>query len=150
MKQRYFILVITALLGLASTAFSSVLSKSAVMLEILDGETAFVVDPGQGKAWWVVEECRRPIPINKSTGISQNNSYKTMTSETISNNVRIGSRQVTLKQQFRFKLATTPDGQYSAEVYNSLRGGWSPVPVRLNATCALDASCRFRMELPEC
>jgi len=139
-----------ALSAFTNPAFGRELSKTAIMLEIIDGETAFVLDPKQAQVWWVVGECRRPIPVDKSTGVSQNNTDKTMVSEVISDNVLIGNRQVTLNQQFRFRLATNPGGQYSAEVYNSLRGGWSAVPVRLNATCAQNASCRFRMELPEC
>ena len=149
MRLRYFILSIMTMLIGAPVIAGPATSKSAVMLEIIDGDTAFVVDAKQHKAWWVVGECRRPIPLTQKSK-SQKTSTNSMSSEIISEQVRIGDRQVTLKQQFRFTLATTPTGQYSAEVYNSLRGGWAPVPVRLNANCALDGHCRSRMEAPEC
>jgi len=78
-----------------------------------------------------------------------------MTSKIIRNNTRIGNRQIVLKQQFRFSfhtsLADAPTGSFTSpitvEVYNSLRGGWSAVPVRQSA---YDATCRQRMEAPEC
>ena len=149
MRLQYFILSIMTMLIAATAIAGPGASKSAVMLDIIDGDTAFVLDAKQSKAWWVVGACRRPIPLVKA-GKSQKTSINSMRSEIISEQVRIGDRQVTLRQQFRFTLATTPTGQYSAEVYNSLRGGWAPVPVRLNANCALDSSCRRRMESPEC
>ena len=128
-------------------------AETAQMLEIIDGDTAFVVDKTNNAAWWVVGECRRPIPVQP-----QKNSNKTITSKIIRNNTRIGNRQIVLKQQFRFnfqtRVADTPNGSINTpitvEVYNSLRGGWSAVPVRLNAQCAYDATCHQRMELPEC
>ncbi len=118
------------------------------MLEIIDGDTAFVVDKTNNAAWWVVGQCRRPIPVEPQA--SQNKSTKTMTSKIIRNNTRIGNRQIVLKQQFRFTLADAPNGPITVEVYNSLRGGWSQVPVRQKAQCAYDATCRQRMEAPEC
>jgi len=124
-------------------------SGSAVMLEIIDGDTAFVVDETNNAAWWVVGQCRRPIPVLPQN-TSQNKSIKTMTSKIIRNNTRIGNRQIVLKQQFRFTLADAPNGPITVEVYNSLRGGWSVVPVRQKAQCAYDATCRQRMEAPEC
>lgn len=124
-------------------------AKTAVMLEIIDGDTAFVVDKTNNAAWWVVGECRRPIPVEPRAS-SQKKSIKTITSKIIRNNTRIGSRQIVLKQQFRFTLADAPNGPATVEVYNSLRGGWSAVPVEQNAQCAFDATCRQRMEAPEC
>ena len=38
--------------------------------------------------------------------------------------VTLGSRQIRLRQQFRFDLASTPP---SVSVYSSVRSGWSPV-----------------------
>jgi len=116
------------------------------MLEIIDGDTAFLVDETAQKAWWIVGECRRSIPIETSakTSKTQNNS---LTSKIISDDVRIGSRQVTLQQQFRFNLAIRPA---SVDVYNSVRGVWSSIPVEVNQTCTVDAACRRRAELPEC
>ncbi len=124
-------------------------AQTAIMLEIIDGDTAFVVDKTNNAAWWVVGECRRPIPVEPRKK-SQKNAINTITSKIIRNNTRIGSRQFVLKQQFRFKLADTPTGLNKVEVYNSLRGGWSAVPVELNAQCAYDTICRQRMEAPEC
>ena len=60
-------------------------------------------------------------PISKS-----NYAYKTTTSDKNLKKVSIGCHQVTLKQQFRVNLATTPNsGLLTAEVSHSLRGGWS-------------------------
>ena len=120
-------------------------AKTAVMLEIIDGDTAFVVDKTNNAAWWVVGQCLRPIPVEP-----KDNSTNTITSKIIQNNTRIGNRQIVLKQQFRFTLADAPNGPTTVEVYNSLRGGWSAVPVRLNAQCKYDATCRQRLEAPEC
>ena len=149
-KLQYIILMLIFGLVYSTPSMArEVPSKSAVMLEIVDGDTAFIVDGAQAKAWWVVGECRRPIPINEASK-QKNNNKSMIYSDIISDNVEIGNRQVTLKQQFRFTLAATPNGHYSVEVFNSLRGGWSPVPVQANANCALDAACLRRMELPEC
>ena len=119
----------------------------AVMLEIIDGETAFRVDVKHNKAWWIVGECQRPIPMDATSGKSQKNSNNSMMSNVISNDVRLGARQVDLRQQFRFNMASTP---VTVDVYNSVRGGWSQVPVRENFACMNDAACRRLAELPEC
>lgn len=124
--------------GLSTLAHSA---RAAVMLEIIDGDTAFMVDEQAFKAWWVVGECRRPIPLEGKT------SNKSMSSTVMSEDVTLGTRQIRLEQQFRFNLAKTPA---SVEVYNSMRGGWSSVPVQVNTTCSATATCRSRMELPEC
>lgn len=127
----------------------------AVMLEIIGGDTAFRVDVARNQAWWIVGECQRPIPMentnarksSKTSSTKQTNQSQSLLSKVISNDVRLGSRQIDLQQQFRFNLARTP---VTVDVYNSVRGGWSPVPVRVNSTCATDATCRRLAELPEC
>lgn len=144
-----YLISIVAVVAAGSLVVQAKPAKTAVMLEIIDGDTAFVVDKTNNAAWWVVGECRRPIPVEPRQN-SQKNSINTITSKVIRNNTRIGSRQIVLKQQFRFKLSDDPSGPNTVEVYNSLRGGWSAVPVRLNAQCAYDATCRQRMEAPEC
>ena len=130
------------------------------MLEVIDGDTSFLVDKDANKVWWVVGQCLRPIPIesaNTST-ISQNSSPQdgavtgekptnSMMSKVISNDVRMGSRQLELQQQFRFSMASTP---VRVDVYNSVRGGWSQIEVNVNETCTQDATCRRLAELPEC
>lgn len=116
------------------------------MLEIVDGDTSFLVDQKTNKAWWIVGECRRPIPMDSSTS-SKKKSNNSMTSKVISNDVRMGSRQVELRQQFRFSMASTP---VRVDVYNSVRGGWSQIDVRVKQTCDVDAACRRLAELPEC
>ena len=116
------------------------------MVEIVDGDTSFLVDEKKNKAWWVVGECRRHIPMANSTS-SKKNSTNSMTSKVISNDVRMGSRQVELHQQFRFSMASTP---VRVDVYNSVRGGWSQIDVRVNETCNADVACRRLAELPEC
>ncbi len=157
-----YLIPIIAVLATGTGLVSAKPAKTAVMLEIIDGDTAFVVDKTNNAAWWVVGECRRPIPVEPRKNSQKNigkNSINTITSKIIRNNTRIGSRQIVLKQQFRFTFQTnqagTPNGLFSTpiinvEVYNSLRGGWSAVPVRQNAQCAYDATCRQRMEAPEC
>ena len=147
-EMRVFLLISLLILGLVTqnTAFAGA-SSSKVMLEIKEGDTAFMVDQKAQKAWWIVGECRRPLPISSKLSQSGKTSNKTMMSEKIIEDVRLGSRQIRLQQQFRFDLASDP---VSVSVYSSVRGGWSPVPVQVNQTCAADAICRSRMELPEC
>jgi len=101
--------VITTLLwaGFASLAgLAHSAGTEAVMVEIVDGDTSFLVDEKANKAWWVVGECRKPIP-----------------------------------------MTSTP---VSVDVYNSVRGGWSQIEVKVNETCAIDSACRRLAELPEC
>jgi len=117
------------------------------MVEVIEGETAFMINEKAQKAWWVVGECRRPIPIEKTSKENRKSSNNSMMSEKIINDVRLGSRQIRLQQQFRFDLA---NDSISVSVFNSVRGGWSPIDVKRNAACQLDAPCRSRMELPEC
>ena len=148
-KLRFFIWILALMLVVVQTATAGrAATKSTVLLEIIGGDTAFVLEKNTNKAWWLVGQCKRTIPMNdrKST---RNKSKISMTSEVISEQVQIGNRQVNLKQQFRFMQALS-SGPYSVEVYNSLRRGWSSVPVELNANCAQDVSCRRRMEAPEC
>ena len=116
-------------------------SPQTVLLDVEDGETSFMVDQQNKQAWWIVGECRRSIPMQTK------NTTNTMLSEVISNDVRIGSHPVKLRQQFRFTLSGPST---SLEVYNSVRGGWANIPVHVNETCTLDASCRSRMEKPVC
>ena len=146
--MRVLILISLLILGLVTqhTALASV-SSTKVMLEIIDGDTAFMIDKKASKAWWIVGECRRSIPMSKKYSSKGKNPNKSMMSEKIIEDVRLGSRQIRLQQQFRFDLASDP---VSVSVYSSVRGGWSPVPVQVNTTCAADATCRSRMELPEC
>ena len=141
--------VITTLLwaGFASLAgLAHSAGTEAVMVEIVDGDTSFLVDEKANKAWWVVGECRKPIPMSNSSS-SKKKSTNSMTSKVISNDVRMGSRRVELRQQFRFSMASTP---VRVDVYNSVRGGWSQIEVKVNETCAIDAACRRLAELPEC
>jgi len=147
--MRVFLLIsllIGALVGSAAAATAKS-SSPVVMVEIIGGDTAFMVNKKAQKAWWVVGECRRPIPIEKSSKRNRKNSNNSMMSEKIVNDVRLGSRQIRLQQQFRFDLA---NDSTSVSVFNSVRGGWSPVDVKRNDACQLESTCRSRMELPEC
>lgn len=119
-------------------------SKGAVLLEVIDGETAFAVDQARGKAWWLVGECRREIPMPSG---AKKSSQGVMQSQKMSEEVTLGRRQVVLEQQFRFNLT---DANVTVEVYNSIRGGWAPIPVTLNAQCSLSAQCAARMDVPDC
>ncbi len=137
-------------MGTLVGSFAAATTKSSspvVMFEVIEGDTAFMINQKAQKAWWIVEECRRPIPIEKPSKENQKNSNNSMMSKKIVNDVRLGSRQIRLQQQFRFDLA---NDSTSVSVFNSVRGGWSPVDVKRNDACLLDTTCRSRMELPEC
>ena len=122
-------------------------SAGPVLLEIIDGDTAFAVDQGRGKAWWIVGECRREIPMPDPVAATSAGRSALLLSRKMTDDVTIGRRQIALTQQFRFNL--TPAAA-SVEVYNSVRGGWANVPVRVNDACASDAMCQSKMELPDC
>ena len=147
--MRVFLLIsllIGAVIG-SITAATAKSSSSVVMVEIMNGDTAFMINKKAQKAWWIVGECRRSIPIEKLSKGNRKTSNDSMMSERIVKNVRLGSRQIKLQQQFRFDLA---NDSISLSVFNSVRGGWSPVDVKRNDACQLEATCRSRMELPEC
>ena len=112
-------------------------------LEIEGGDTAFVVDTQAAKAWWLVGDCKRTVPVEVSKSTPTQ-----ISSRMIRKSVTLGARQVELRQQFRFTLGE--GSAASVDVFNSVRGGWSPVPVRVDATCTEQVACRARMELPEC
>ena len=118
-------------------------SSEAVLLEIPEGDTAFLIDQKINKAWWITGECKRSIPLEPS----KNAQSTQVLSKKLSENVTLGSRQIQLQQQFRFNLAPS---EASVDVYSSVRGGWSSVPVEVNLTCDQNPTCRARMELPEC
>ncbi len=134
--------MIGLMVGLPSSAQET--GNTPLLLEIVDGDTAFIVDPGLNKAYWVVGECRREIPMGDQT---KSNTAEAMLSRKLSDKVTLGRQQVVLEQQFRFNLTDTP---VSVEVYNSVRGGWSKVPVSVNRQCSTNAACLARMELPIC
>ena len=86
-KLQYVILMLIFGLAYNTTSFAGEKpSKSAVLLEIIDGDTAFIVDVKQAKAWWVVGQCRKPYPYvwgftAKKTQINQSflpKSYRRM------------------------------------------------------------------------
>jgi len=118
-----------------------------VFLQTDGGSTAFSVDRDASEAYWILDECRRKLPMQPQKMGTNPNTSTTMTSAIIRDDVVLGSRQVELRQQFRFHIGAT---EASVEVFNSVRGGWTPVPVRVDLTCTLSADCRERIELPEC
>lgn len=146
--MRLFVLtslfVIGSIVGTGSTAFAA---DDVTHLDIIGGDTAFIVDKQAQKAWWVKGECRAPIPIENSQTSGKPLNSAPMTSKLMSETVSLGSRQIRLQQQFRFNLATPLP---SVDVYSSVRGGWSPIPVQVTTTCTVDMTCRQRTELPEC
>ena len=139
MAKRHHYIAIAGWVLFASTGADA----RPVYLEIEGGETAFVVDRERERASWVLDECRRPIPIDSSTA-------RGMSSAELRDSVQLGARQVELRQRFRFTLGERAGEGASVDVFNSVRGGWSPVPVRVRETCASEPACRARMELPEC
>ena len=110
------------------------------MLEIHQQDSSFFV-PNQKEVWWVVGECRRDIPIEPTS------TSNLLMSRPIVEDVDLGSRQIRLRQQFRFDLASTPP---AVSVFSSVRSGWSPVLVERIDACETQFDCRVRMELPEC
>lgn len=116
-------------------------ASGTVMLEILEGDTAFLVDQDKKQAWWIVGECRRNIPIEPDS------TSNLLMSRPMVEDVELGSRQIRLRQQFRFDLASTPP---AISIFSSVRSGWSPVLVERNDACQTQPDCRARMELPEC
>jgi len=115
---RLISLLILALgLSVAASSTPKNGANGSVMLEILEGDTAFLVELRKKRVWWVVGECRREIPIDASS------TSEILLSRPIVDDVTLGSRRIKLRQQFRFDLASTPP---SVSVYNSVRSGWSP------------------------
>jgi len=55
--------------GLSVVAFATPENgaQDKVMLEILEGDTAFLVETKKKRVWWIVGECRREIPIDSSS-----------------------------------------------------------------------------------
>jgi len=96
----------------------------AVHVEVKEGDTSFVIDKDKGKIWWVTGKCRYEIPVSRAR-----------------------SHRLRLEQQFRFDMVSHAP---TLQVFNSVRGGWSEIPVRINDTCGQDLTCRLRMELPLC
>ena len=133
-SHRYIAMLTTVLLWLAPNAFAR-----PVFVQVEGGETAFVVDIEAEEASWVLDDCHRPLPVKSVKG-------SLLESGTLSDTVDLGERRVELEQRFRFDVSDVP----RAEIYNSVRGGWAPVPVRVEATCHQSADCRARMELPRC
>lgn len=136
-------LLVLACIGLSSAdaATSENEASGAVMLEILEGDTAFLVNTQKKQAWWIVGECRRNIPIDPDSA------SEILMSRPMVEDVELGSRQIRLRQQFRFDLASTPP---TVSVFSSVRSGWSPVLVKRNDACQTQSDCRARTELPEC
>jgi len=128
-------------LSMAASATPKNGAKGTVMLEILEGDTAFLVETRKKRAWWIVGECRRSIPIDPESA------SRTLISRPIVEDVTLGSRQIRLQQQFRFDMAPNPP---TISVFSSVRSGWSPVPVKRIDACKTQPDCRARMELPEC
>ncbi len=158
--MKYWILyparIVTFVMVVALLTINTHAGDGKIWLDIENGDTAFMLDMSANKAWWVVGQCRKPISVNKAHhGKKHDNKAKRgkstniFTSELIRDNVKIGSHQILLEQQFRFIMGANINS-IKVEVYNSLRNGWAEVPVRVNPNCAFDANCRSRMEAPEC
>ena len=144
--MRQWVLIFGLLLNLFSlTASASQDPKGTasnfVLLEVEGGETAFLLKPRANMAWWIVGECRRPIPLEPDQPLSN------LISRPVVEDVTLGSRQIQLRQQYRFDLASDIP---TLSVYSSVRSGWSPVNVKRIDACARLSDCHARMELPEC
>ncbi len=141
------VLILISWLGLifgwnsALAATSKNEAQHAVMLEILEGDTSLYIEPNKDMAWWIVGECRRALPLIADAPLNN------LMSRPIVEDVTLGSRQMEMRQQFRFDLASTPP---TLSVYSSVRSGWSPVPVKRVDACSQLPDCHARTELPEC
>ncbi len=118
----------------------------AVHVEIEEGDTSFIIDADNGKIWWIKESCRAEIPWTRNKK-KPKKPINIISSDKFIKNVQIGSHRFRLEQQFRFDMVSpTP----VLQVFNSVRGGWSETPIRINDTCSDDLACRQRVELPLC
>lgn len=117
-----------------------------VRVFVEDGETSFILDVDKDEIWWITDQCRYEVPVETSDDKSKA-SKDIMSSDRFLKDVQIGSHRFTLEQQFRFNMVSpTP----SLEIYNSARGGWSKIDIRIENACDADLSCRRAMELPLC
>ena len=113
-------------------------------VEVEGGETGFYVDLKKPEIRWVVGDCYKAIPAKKS---SKNTEKPSISSERVIENVRLGQHRFELEQEFKFDMV---DPRPSLQIYNSVRGAWSTVPVSVTPACGTDALCRKRAELPRC
>ena len=134
-------LLISALFLVAPAAMAE-----PVRVIVKDGETSFILDVDKNEVWWITEQCRHEIPVEKSDKKSEQ-SKGIMSSDRFLKDVQIGSHRFTLEQQFRFNMVSPSP---SLQIYNSARGGWSEIDIRIEDTCDTDLSCRRALELPLC
>lgn len=143
--MRVLILISWLILSFGWTVAQAATSKNEaqpkVMLEIEGGDTAFLIDANKDMAWWIVGECRRALPLETSR------THSNLMSKPLVEDVTLGSRQIVLRQQFRFDLTSEIP---SLSVSSSVRSGWSSVPVKRIDACQALPDCHARMELPEC
>jgi len=111
-----------------------------------DGESSFLVDVENNEIWWVTDECRHEIPVLQNDD-TPDKSKTIISSDRFLKEVQIGTHRFTLEQQFRFDTVSQAP---TLQVFNSARGGWSTINVRIDNTCESDLTCRRRMELPLC
>ena len=136
---------ITAVIGVFFIAASSAMAEP-VHVKVHDGDTSFFVDVEEQEIWWIMESCRYDVPVQRNE--DDTDTPKTsISSEKFIKDVQIGSHRFKLEQQFRFDgLNQTP----TLQVFNSARGSWSEIDIRVEPTCNNDSSCRTRLELPLC
>lgn len=134
--RRYIVGLVWAGLLAAPT----VATAQPLLIEVEGGSAAFLVDRDAGRAFWLLDTCKRSLSIRQTTD-------DVFESAELRDDVTLGPNRVELRQRFRFDLGTEPT---RVEVFNSVRGGWAPVPVRVAQTCHPAAPCRQRTERPEC
>ena len=110
-----------------------------------DGESSFLVDVKKQEIWWVTDECRHEVPVIRDDDPDESETI--ISSDRFLKEVQIGAHRFTLEQQFRFDTVSQAP---TLQVFNSARGGWSQINVRIDNTCESDLICRARMELPLC
>lgn len=137
--------LVTTAISVFSIGVSPAMADS-VHVEIQEGDTSFFIDTDKGKIWWVKEACRSEIPMSRDMK-KPDKPTNIVFSDKFSKEVQIGSHRFRLEQQFRFDMVSQAP---TLQVFNSVRGGWSEIPVRINTLCDQDLTCRQRQELPLC
>ena len=145
--RTWLTLWVTSILGVFVIAATAA-SAEPVHVNVQEGESSFLVDIEERKIWWITDVCRHEVPVQEEKSDDDNdNTLSIISSDRFLKDVQIGSHRFRLEQQFRFDMVSQAP---TLQVFNSVRGGWSEIPVRINDTCDEDLSCRRRMELPLC
>jgi hypothetical protein len=100
---------------------------------------------------WAVRQGEKPVKIPRIATSTLNNAYISNTSDIIFNEITVECHQVSREQPFRIHQVDTPNsGSPSAEVYISVRSGWSTVSGGQNAFFTPGVTSYHRSEALAC